>query len=173
MRPGRVAAVFFMLAAMVFLASEACPETVLLVGVGSTHGFGERSPYFEVSGFHSSTYLMLETSWFSADKIESGKGWGARGAAELRWKALGLGAAYSYRNGGSWVKHYPWLRASLSFNPITIIGEYALGGVNHEKKLELRLGHTLHGVRMETRGFVESHLQGTGLGVIVFVGIGR
>ena len=161
----------FVLAALLLLAHAACSETLLLVGYGATHNLGER-PGFEVTASTSGRYFLVSSDWFTADKVETGRGWGTHLSAEARWKVVGLGFSYSYRSGGEWEKHYPWVRASLHFGPLTLTGEQSLGGWNHERKVEIRTtGHIGRRFTMQSRGFLESHLQGTAVGAAVLFGV--
>lgn len=171
MRPGRVALVCFLLAALVGAASYARPEGVVLVGMSTTRGLGETTPAPEIRSELAAGPLYAEALWSGAHKIESGSGWLARGAVEVRLGPLGLGAAYSYRDGGTWTKSYPWARASLGNASVRLIVEHALGGYNRESKAELRSyarrGHFVVGFG----AFAERHLQGTGYGANVLVGL--
>jgi hypothetical protein len=146
-------------------------SAAVLVGYGATSGLGE-CPGFEAAAYLSSPHVAVEASGFTADKIESGRGWGVRGSAELRYRGLGAGLSYTYRDGGAWSKHYPWLRASAGYGPLRLVGEWTLGGVNQEKKLELRTTAHLGWVVVEPRVFVECHLQGVGYGVVLLTGWG-
>lgn len=149
-------------------------ETTALVGIGTTRGLGESAGANpEASLQWTARHVAIEGSWYGAAKLESGRGWGARGAAEARYRGLGAGLAYSYRDGGAWTKHYPWARVSAGSGPVRVIGEWALGGYNRERKLELRLTGRHGRLVVEPRFFVEHHLQGTGGGVALFVGVGR
>lgn len=147
-------------------------SAALLVGYGATSGLGELPGSIEASAYVTTRHLAVEAYGFRARKVETGQGWGVRGAAELRYRGVGAGLSYSYRDGGPWSKHYPWLRASFSRGPIRLVGEWALGGFNREKKLELRIPMRLGWVAVEPRVFVEWHLQGVGYGATVLVGVG-
>jgi hypothetical protein len=161
----------FLGAALTLLAAEACPDTLALVGYGTTRGLGERSPAPEACLASSSRRAALEGSWYGAAKMESGRGWGARAATELRWRGLGAGASYTYRNGGAWTKSYPWVRVSAGTGPARLIAEAAVGGYNRERRLKARLTGRVGQLVVEPRIFVLRHLQGTGWGAAVFVGV--
>lgn len=147
-------------------------SAAVLVGYGATSGMGER-PGFEAAAHLSSRYAVVEASGFTADKVESGSGWGVRGSAELRWHGVGAGLSYTYRDGGPWTKRYPWARASYSMGPVRLVGDLALGGFNRERKLELRSTARVGWVALEPRVFVEWHKQGVGYGFALLVGVGR
>lgn len=149
-------------------------SAALLVGGTVTNGYGEsHAPSPTVVALVASRHLFTEALWYGADKLESGRGWGAHAATEVRLGPLGMGAAYSYRDGGDWVKQYPWARLSMGTNAVRLVGEVALGGYNRERKLELRV-RTRHGTLcLESRVFVTRHLQGVGYGVAILVGVGR
>lgn len=176
-RSGRAAIIFGIGAAasLWLLAKDACPETVILVGYGATRGMGEQSGSPEAALTISGKHAALDASWFGADKLESGQGWGSRIAGELRWRGLGAGMSYTCRDGGEWVKHYPWARVSAGFDgkvySARLVGDWALGGFNRERKLEARLGlRPWRGLTLQARVFAESHLQGTGWGSAGFAG---
>jgi hypothetical protein len=159
------------LAAAAALATRASPDTMLLGGLGATRGLGELSPAPEASLCFASRRVAVEAGWYGAAKIESGAGWGARGAAEMRWRGLGVGASYAYRDGGDWVKHYPWARVSVGMGPVRLIGEVALGGVNSERRVELRWTTRRGWLAVEPRWWVTQHVQGTGFGAALLLGI--
>jgi hypothetical protein len=160
------------LALMVLIETGHCDELVGLVGAGVTRGMGEQTGAApEAAAGLRAGALAVEATWYGSAKLESGRGWGLRGAAELRWRWLGAGASYTYRDGGDWVKHYPWARASVAAGPVRLVGEYALGGYNRERRLELRWTARSGRVVVEPRWFVTRHLQGTGVGVVVLVGL--
>jgi hypothetical protein len=140
--PGRVAAACFLAAGLLMLAADrACAdEFVALAGYGTTSGLGERTGAPEASLSYLSRHVALEGSWYGAAKLESGAGFGVRGAAEARWQGLGAGLAYSYRDGGAWSKAAPWARVSAGAGPVRLIGEAALGGRNRERKVDARGG---------------------------------
>jgi hypothetical protein len=143
-RLGRAALICFLGAGLVLLLwsaleQRACADTVLLGGVGTTSGMGEAGPAPEAALAWQSRHLAVEGLWYGAAKLESGAGWGARGAAEARWRGLGAGLAYSYRDGGEWAKAYPWARVSAGAGPLRLIAEAALGGHNRERKVEARV----------------------------------
>ena len=173
----RAAWICFLLAGLVLilwsaLESRACAETVVLAGAGLTRGLGEQTaPSPEAGLRYCGRHFSLEGGWYGAAKMESGAGWGARGAGELRWRGLGAGLAYSYRDGGAWTKQYPWARVSAGAGPLRLIGEAALGSYNRERRLELRWTARARQFVLEPRFFVERHLQGAGVGVAVFAGL--
>jgi hypothetical protein len=171
--PGRVAAACFLAAGLLMLAADrACAdEFVALAGYGTTSGLGERTGAPEASLSYLSRHVALEGSWYGAAKLESGAGFGVRGAAEARWQGLGAGLAYSYRDGGAWSKAAPWARVSAGAGPVRLIGEAALGGRNRERKVEARVTGRAGRFVLEPRVFVESHLQGTGWGAALLVGL--
>ncbi len=156
---------------VMLLAADARSDTLALVGYGTTRGLGETGADPEASLSWCSRHAALEGSWYGAAKMESGAGWGARGAGELRWRGLGAGVAYSYRDGGAWTKRYPWARVSAGAGPLRLIGEAAVGGYNRERRLELRWTARARQFVLEPRFFIERHLQGTGVGVAVFAGL--
>ncbi len=174
---GRLALIFFLAAGLVVilwsvLESRACAETVALAGVGLTRGLGEQTaPSPEAGLRYCGRHLLLDGAWFGAAKLESGRGWGARGAGEVRWRGLGAGLAYTYRDGGAWTKSYPWARVSAGAGPLRLIGEATLGGYNRERKLEARLTGRAGRLLIEPRVFVLRHLQGTGWGAALFLGL--
>ena len=175
-RPGRAALIFMLLAGLVLivwgvLEQRACADTVALAGIGTTRGMGEAGPAPEAALTYASRHVALEGSWYGAAKLESGAGWGARGAAEARWRGLGAGLAYTYRDGGAWSKSYPWARLSAGAGPLRVIGEAALGGYNRERRVEARLTGRAGRVVVEPRVFVTRHLQGTGWGAVLMVGL--
>lgn len=154
------------------LDARACgDELVALAGYGATRGMGERAGAPEAALRLAGRRYALEGLWYGADKVESGAGYGLRGAAELRWRGLGAGLAYTHRNGGTWTKSYPWARVSAGAGPLRLIGEAAIGGYNRERRLEARLAGRLGRLVVEPRAFIVSHLQGTGWGAGVFVGL--
>lgn len=144
---------------------------VLLAGVGSTHGMGERGPAAEAAVVLAGRSFEAEAAWYGADKVESGTGWGAKGSAEVRWRSFGLGTSYTYRDGGEWTKSYMWARASVGAGPVRLIGEAAVGGYNRERRLELRMTGRHRALVVEPRVFVVRHLQGTGYGAALLVGV--
>jgi len=175
----RVALTCWLLAALVLvlwaaLEQRACAdEVVVLAGVGRTRGMGEAGAAPEAALAWTSRRLALEGSWYGAAKVESGAGWGIQGAGEVRVGPAGIGLAYTYRDGGPWSKSYPWARASLGAGPVRLIGEWALGGYNHERRLELRVTGRHRALVVEPRVYVVRHLQGTGYGAAVLVGVAR
>ncbi len=176
LRCGRLALIFLLAAGLVLilwsvLESRACGETVALAGYGATSGLGERAHAPEASLVSSGRSWALEGAWYGAPKLESGRGWGAHGAGELRWRGLGAGLAYSYRDGGAWTKSYPWARVSAGAGPLRVIGEAALGGYNRERKVEARFTGRAGRLVVEPRVFVLRHLQGTGWGAALFLGV--
>ena len=154
------------------VAARACgDELVALGGYGTTRGLGEAGPAPEAAVTFASRRVALEGSWYGAAKLESGRGWGARGAAELRWRGLGAGMAYTYRDGGAWVKSYLWARASITRGPVMLAGDWAVGGYNRERRVEARVNGRAGAFVLQPRVFVERHLQGTGWGAAVMVGL--
>jgi len=167
----RAALMCFLLTLWVVLETGACGETAVLAGYGTTSRLGENGRAPEASVVLSGSSWAFDGAWYGAAKLESGRGWGARGAGELRWRGLGAGLAYTYRDGGAWSKFYPWARISAGAGPLRLIGEAALGGYNRERKLEARFTGRAGRVVVEPRMFVLRHLQGTGWGAALFVGL--
>ena len=176
-RPGRAALICFLAAGLVLivwgaLEQRACAdELVALAGVGTTSGMGEQGAAPEAALTYASRHFAAEGSWYGAAKLESGAGFGVRGAAEARWRGLGAGLAYSYRDGGAWTKSYPWARVSAGAGPLRVIGEVALGSRNRERKVEARLTSRAGRFVLEPRVFVVSHSTGTGVGAALLVGL--
>jgi hypothetical protein len=176
-RPGRAALICGLIAGLLLilwsvLEQRACAdEFVALVGIGATAGMGEQGLAPEAALTYASRHVAVEGYWYGAAKLESGAGWGARGAAEARWRGLGAGLAYSYRDGGAWVKQFPWARVSAGAGQVRVIGEVALGSYNRERKVEVRVTARSRRVVMEPRFFVTRHLQGVGWGAALFVGL--
>jgi hypothetical protein len=54
-----------------------------------------------------------------------------------------------------------------------VIGEAALGGYNRERKLEARLTGRAGRAVVEPRIFITRHLQGTGWGAALLVGLAK
>ena len=178
-RPGRAALIFFLAAGLLLilwsaLEQRACAdELVALVGIGATAGMGEQGLAPEAALTYASRHVAIEGYWYGAAKLESGAGWGARGAAEARWRGLGAGLAYSYRDGGAWTKSYVWARASYTRGPVFVCGDWALGGYNKERKVELRITtQRLGPFVLQPRFFFTHHLQGYGFGTALMFGVG-
>jgi hypothetical protein len=157
------------------MAKDACPETAVLAGYGSTRGMGEQKGSPEAAITVSGQHAAVDVSWFGADKLESGRGWGTRVAGEFRWRGLGAGVSYTYRDGGSWVKHYSWARVSAGVEhgaySARLVCDWALGGYNRERKIETRIGVRMRsGFTVQARTFVEAHIQGTGFGMAGLAG---
>lgn len=172
-RSGLAALVCLILAALVVWADRAWPgDVTLLAGAGVTRGLGEQAaPAPEVSVRAAGRHVAVEGSYYHAAKLESGRGFGARAAVELRSHGIGAGLAYSYRDGGAWAKRYPWARMSYERGPVMLVGERALGGYNRETKLEVRLRGRAGRLVLEPRVFWERHIQGQGFGSALLVGI--
>lgn len=145
---------------------------LVMAGLVTTSGLGESGVAPQAQVELGVGRLRVEAVWSGANKVESGAGWLARGAAEVRFGPVGIGAAYSHRDGGGWTKSYPWVRASVGSPDVRLIVERAVGGYNRETKGELR-AYLRRGALVVGYGvFVQHHLQGVGYGVSVGVGIG-
>lgn len=176
MHPLRVALFFFALFVLTLWANVACPDTLILAGIGSSTGVGEQAPFPVASLSTTAKHVLAEASWYGAHKIESGAGWGARGSAELRWKAIGLGASYTHRDGGAWTKQTWWLRTSLLAGPVRLVTETALTGYNHENKVEARVTVRAGALAIEPRAFVLAYKDSfqqprLGYGLALYVGL--
>ena len=148
-------------------------STAILVGLGFTSGMGERTPAPEVGLRLESAVVRVEADWSGADKIESGAGYAARGAVDLRHRWVFAGVGYTYRDGGVWVKRASWLRAGVDLGPLSVIARAAVDSPNRERGVELRARTHVGRLLVETRVFAARHAQGTGYGSALLVGIGH
>jgi len=151
----------------------------VLVGLTSTERMGEKTPALVVQAdAWVGEHLRVEGGWDSADKVATGNGWSARGAADFVTGPLTIGAGYTYRHTGEWTKQVWWARAGIQHGPLWLLGIIAPESPGMEAKVEARLRLKHRWAVIEPRAWVGTHktareIGGYSWGLTMLVGIAR
>ena len=153
-------------------------SAALLAGMGSSARVGEMSPFPALVADVRYRSLSAETRVDGAHKLETRQGWLWHSGADLWAGPLSVGAGYTRRDGGPWVKHVLWLRAGAQHGPLRLLAEVAPSSRNREMRLEARYRMRAGRLACELRGWVEDHSQtaqvgGYGTGADVLIGVAR
>jgi len=150
----------------------------ILVGLGSTHNVGERSPAF-TAGAEMRYRAVQAEGWYSAaPKIETGDGWATRLGADVWSGPISVGASWAHRETSQWSKDRLFVRASAQHGPLRLIAEVAPDSPNMEARGEVRLHLRHRWAVVEPRAWVGTHstaeeLGGFAWGVTILCGVAR